>query len=351
MKNAAFESAVSISTGPRRFILQALDPDHGSPVLEVLFLATELEDLRALLDDAGDDPELERWYSVDAPELATITERLGVAFDPEGREVRLCSWNSTRHTPYLIHTGYELPLLLEGRKQLARFSEPYPPDLHWNEEKFDRYVAEGALDKEVVVEPFEQPYPRKDGQVFEGIRTVYYTRKGEEWRIPASKLIWDAAAKSVWSDDFERLQGMLFGYEDWQNDWWIADIQKRRRRFGCLPVCRAVSAEDLAWIESAGYRALPPTEDSAFAVSLLYEPPDDDAAWHLMERSGVVALVQFSVCSLPFLDLVKGQSGPNYAVPARRIKDLNRNIVGEIEIVAHRAARDEPEPADLAATR
>jgi len=78
MKNAAFESAVSMSTGPRRFVLQALDPDHGSPVLEALFLVTELEDLRALLDiDAGDDPELERWYTVDATGLAAIAEAAG----------------------------------------------------------------------------------------------------------------------------------------------------------------------------------------------------------------------------------------------------------------------------------
>jgi hypothetical protein len=335
MKNAAFESAVSMSTGSRRFVLQALDPDHGSPVLEALFLVNELEDLRFLLDiDASDDPELERWYTVDATELAAIAERFGIAFDPEGRKVRLCSWDPIRHFPYLVHTGYELPLLLEGSKQFARMSDAYPPDRHFDEEKFDRYVAQGVLHKEVVVEPFEQQNHRKEGPVFEGLRTVFYTRKGEEWRIPASKLIWDAAAKSGWNDDFERLQGMLFGYEEWQNDWWIADLRKRRRRFGCLPVYRAVSAEDLAWIEAAGYRALPPTDDSAIAVSLLYEQPDDDAARRLMECTGAIALVQLSARSLPFLDLVDGQSGPDYAVPAARIKDLNRNIVGEIEIVA-----------------
>jgi len=335
MTNAALESTVSMSAGPRRFILQALDPDHGSPVLEALFLVTELEDLRALLDlDAGDDPELERWYLLDAADLAAITERFGVTFDPEGREVNLSPWHSTRHSPYLVHGGYELPLLLEGRKQLARFSEAYPPNLHWNEEKFDHYVAEGALHKEVVVEPFAQPHQRKDGRVWEGIRTVYYTRKGEEWRIPASKLIKDAAAKSKWNEDFERLEGMLFGYEAWQNDWWIAEFRRRRRRFGCLPLYRAVSAGEFALIEAAGYRALPPTDDSALAVSLLYEPPDDHAARHLMERSGAVALVHLSVRSLPFLDLVDEKSGPDYAVPAGRIKDLNRNIVGEIEIVA-----------------
>jgi hypothetical protein len=285
MKNAAIESAVSMSTGPRRFILQALDPDHGSPVLEALFLVTELEDLRALLEiDAGDDPGLEGWYTLDAAELAAITERFGIAFDPEGREVALCSWHSIRLVPYLVHTGFELPLLLEGRKQLARMSDAYPPDRHLGEEKFDRYVAQSVLHKEVVVKPFERPYRRKDGQVFEGQRTVYYTRKGEEWRIKASKLIWDAAAKSAWSEDFERMQGMLFGYEEWQNDWWLADLRKHRGRFGCLSVYRAVSAEDLAWIETAGYRALPPTDDSALAVSLLFERPDDDAARRFRAR-------------------------------------------------------------------
>jgi hypothetical protein len=215
-----------------RFVLQALDPDHGSPVLEALFSASEVENLRTLLADAANDPALERGYYLDTAELTAINERFGTAFDPEGREVLLAPWHSIRDVPYLIHTSYELPLLLEGRKQLAYFSEAYPPSHHWNEEKFDRYVAEGALHREVVVEPFEQTICREDGKVIEGLRTVYYTRKGEEWRIPAMKLVWDAAAKSGWSPDFERLQGMLFGYEDWQNDWWINDLRKRGRKFG-----------------------------------------------------------------------------------------------------------------------
>jgi hypothetical protein len=331
----AGELAASARPKPRRFILQALDPDHGSPVLETLFLVSEVEDLRALLADAGDDPTLDRCYFLDAVELTAINKRFGTAFDPEGREACIGPWQSVRDAPYLVHTGYELPMLLEGRKQLAYFSEGYPPNRHWNEEKFDRYVAEGALHKEVVVEPFEQPKPLADGKVVEGLRTVYYTRKGEEWRIPASKLVWAAAAKSEWSEDFERMQGMLFGYENWQNDWWLADLGKRRRRFGCLSVYRAVSAGDLEWIETSGHRALPPTDGPTLAVSL-----NDDAARREMESSRATALAQFHVRSRPFLDLVDGQTGPNFAVPAGRITALNRNIVGEIEIVARRATQE-----------
>jgi len=195
-------------------------------------------------------------------------------------------------------------------------------------------VAEGALHKEVVVERFEEPIPLKHGKVAEGLRTVYYTRKGEEWRIPAWKLIKDAVTKSRWSEDFERMEGTLFGYEEWQNDWWIAEFRKRRRRFGCMPVYRAVDAQELAWIEMAGYRALPPAENSTITVSLPAEPPDDDAARRLIECSDAVALLHVSVRSLPFLALVDGQTGPDYAVPAGLIKDLNLNIVGEVAVVA-----------------
>jgi hypothetical protein len=226
------ELAGFMNPKPCRFVLQALDPDHGSPVLEALFSASEVEDLRTLLADAANDPALERGYHLDAAELIAINERFGIAFDPEGREVLLEPWHSIRDVPHLIHGGYELPLLLEGKKQLARFNEAYPPNLHWNEEKFDRYVAEGALHKEVVVEPFEEPIRLKDGRVVEGLRTTYYARKGEDWRISASKLVWAAAAKSKWSEDFERMEGMLFGYEEWQNDWWIDDLRKRGRKFG-----------------------------------------------------------------------------------------------------------------------
>jgi hypothetical protein len=320
------------------FVLQAVDPDHGSPVLEARFSVEEAGELRNLLADIDDDPELERSYVLDSSELAAINARFGISFDPEGREVWLDPWHSVRNIQYLVHGGYELPLLLEGRKQFARFSEEYPPSSHWNEEKFDRYVAQGALHKEVVVEPFDKPIPLKRGRVAEGLRTVYYTRKGEEWRIPAWKLIKAAAAKSRWSEDFERMEGMLFGYEDWQNDWWIAEYRKRRRRFGCMPVYRAVNAEELAWIEMTGYRALSPTENSTFAISLLSEPPQDDAARRLIECNNAVALVHASVRSLPFLALVEGQTGPNYAVAAGHIKDLNRNIIGEVAIVARRQA-------------
>jgi hypothetical protein len=232
----------------RRFILQALDPDHGSPVIEALFRVDELEDLRSLIGECREeDFNLEWSYALHADEVAAITSRFGVAFDPEGREACLCAWDWWREVPYLSHEGYELPLLLEGRKPFARMSDVYPPERHIGEERFDRYVAQGLIYKEVLVEPFAKPH-QVNGRVYQGQRIVYYARKGEEWRIPASKLLWTAALKTRWSDDFERMEVMLFGYEDWQCDWWIA--HRRARRDAALDDL-IVSVADAQWQKAA----------------------------------------------------------------------------------------------------
>ena len=194
-----------------------------------MFVVERLEELRTLLGAVADNnPDFEHYYTLEPAEVAAISRQFDVPFDPEGRETQLCPWRSIREVPYLVHTGYELPLMIEGRKQFARISEEYPPSRHAHEECFDRYVARGVLHKEVDLEKFPKPVEMKDGRVFEGVRTVYYTLKGEEWRIAAWRLISRAAAKSGWNEGFERIEGMLLGYEEWQNDWWIEAFRKRR---------------------------------------------------------------------------------------------------------------------------
>jgi hypothetical protein len=144
------------------------------------------------------------------------------------------------NVPYLIHSGYELPLLLDGRKEFARVSGFfYPPMTFDGKHCFDDWVAEGLLHREEVLEPFDSPF-----RGYLGRRTVYYTQKGQEWRIPAWKQIKEASGKSGgWNENFERLDGMLFGYEDWQNDWWIdrflqVTASRRRREESAQVKCR-----------------------------------------------------------------------------------------------------------------
>ena len=41
------------------------------------------------------------------------------------------------------------------------------------------------------------------------------------------------------------MEGMLFGYEEWQNDWWIADI--RRRRYDLVASRSIVRSPKMIW--------------------------------------------------------------------------------------------------------
>jgi hypothetical protein len=322
---------------PRRFVLQALDPEYGHPAFEAMFVVERPEELRALLGAVADnDPELELCYTPDPVEVTAISRHFDVPFEPEGRATRLYQWTGPGEIPYLVHTGYELVLMLDGRKKFARMSMGYPPGKHEGEDLFDRYVVRGTLHKEVELERLAKPIELADGRLLEAVRTAYYTLKGEEWRIPAWKLILKASRKSTWSDDFERLQGMLFGYDDWQNDWWIEDIRKSRLKWGTLLVYLAVTASDLAAIENAGCRALPlPTNVIKVAIGT-WEEPGNEEPQRLMAATDAFALVRFRVKARPFLELTGHKQQSIHELSPDRVKDLNRLIIEDIEIVMRR---------------
>jgi hypothetical protein len=319
----------------QRFILQAIDPDFGCPAFEAMFAVARLDELRHILGEAADnDPELEMHYRLEPAEVAAIGRRFDVPFDPGGREAWLCPWKRMRDDiPYLVHTGYELPLMLEGRKQFARMGgEYYPPHRHWNEDRFDHYVAQGLLHKEVELAPFGEPYRTKSGHTVEGLRTVYYALKGQEWRIDAWKLI-SKASKEGWNDTFERLEGMLFGYEGWQNDWWIEHLRRQRSKFGTLLVYLAMTAEELAAVAALGHRSLPPVRRSLELFVAFTEDSSDDEHRHSLKTSDRHTLVRLRVKARAFLDLIGNKQAAVHELPADRILELNRLILEAIEVV------------------
>lgn len=313
-----------------RFVLEAFDCDLWCPVAHTLLHVSDIEPLRSILGATADsDPELRLGYLLDDEELAALTARFGIGPDPSLLEsadlvITLRRLHSVSKAPYLIHTRYELPLLLEGRKKLAKMYHDYPPMTFEGEDRFDHWVGEGLLHREEVLEPFDDPI---GGHL--GFRTVYYTLKGEEWRIPATKLIWEASRKSDgWNEYFERLEGMLYGYEDWQNDWHIG-TWLRGPRF-CCPV----TASGVAWIEAAGFRALPPIGDSALMIASSHADVKAELG-ALMLNPDHVAVVGFNVIGRYVRNIVKPGSGP-WCIEAERIAELNKNLKGLITIVAHR---------------
>jgi hypothetical protein len=329
------------------FILEAFDRDLWCPIAQTLFHVGDIGALRSILDVAPDeDPELRGIYTLDDAELAALTARFGVKIDPSlldsaNLEIGLFRRHHLSAAPYLVHTGYELPLLLDGRKKLARMSHAYPPMTFDGENRFDHWVAEGLLHREEVIEPIDPRLREYQLGEYLGHRTVYYTPKGEEWRIPAMRLIWHASGKSGgWNEYFERLEGMLFGYEDWQNDWWI-DRGLQRGGFGGATYCCPVTSAGLAWMETAGFRALPPVESPTFVVASYWiasYDADAKAELHalMLENPDTAAVVRFNVGGRDVMDFIDHKQPGPWHVSAERISELNRNLRGVVVIVARR---------------
>jgi hypothetical protein len=327
-----------------RFLIEAFDHEQWCPVLQAMLPVDDPEALRAILGEVADeDPELQWVYWLDDAQLAAIVATFNVSFDAAQLDskdltIGLFRWRPSQQTPYLIHTQYELPLLLDGRKKLARMSDMYPPMTFEGEDRFDHWVAKGMLHREEVNEPFDPPIQTR-GQTYLGHRTVYYTPKGEEWRIPASKLVWVASGKSGgWNEYFERLEGMLYGYEDWQNDWWIKE-GVTGGGFGGASFCCAVTSAGLAWIESAGFRALPPIDHAALTIMMYDREKEADLYAAMLGDPDSVAVGRFNMLGRDFMNFWDSQRGGPWDLPAGRIAEFNRFLRGSVEIVARRDPR------------
>ena len=197
----------------KQFVLQALDPEMACPSLEARLRISDVRALRSIIGAAAhDDPDLAQSYLLDTEELDAVVALAGLPAPPDNRLTTLTPWHSLRNVPYLIHTEFELPLMLEDRKPLAAFRD----SIRWLTQelcRFDCFVAEGRLARRIIERG-------DDGE-------VYFALPGQEWRIEAYLQLLEASS-SGWNDEHERQQGELLGYEDWQNDWWIANRKALR---------------------------------------------------------------------------------------------------------------------------
>lgn len=211
------------------FVFQGFDPITGTVSVEWLVKIADVDALREVLAlDSDDDPDTKCFYQYLSDDERRRIGRLCVPPTvPEAVYtgiVRHDRWRA--NIPYMVHTNFELPLMLEGRKPFAILSDCYPSE--WFDEAlapFEPFVESGQLIRRIIDMPLPELKQRRPE--LDGLRKVYFALPGEEWRIDEYIASIENRTRD-WDDELERLQGSLFGYEDWQNDWWIERIARGR---------------------------------------------------------------------------------------------------------------------------
>lgn len=205
-----------------QFVLEIFDPVTECVVKDLNFEVVHVDDLSVLLDMT--DFDAHSVYELDKDDVERISERFGLDCDAGAILARLRPRIAIDDLPYQIHTNRELVLMLLGSKPLAVFTGEYPPcpDIEEIPERlFDLYVAAGRFIKREYVES------RRYGRSL-GIRRVLYSLPSEGWRIDAYILLQQTASKAGWNEGFERMEGSLLGYAEWQNDAYIEWAKKQK---------------------------------------------------------------------------------------------------------------------------
>lgn len=313
------------------FVLYAIDADLLYPCVGARFETNDLAELRRILSiDEADNPGFDGIYTLDPDEVTSLCNAFNIPFDSEQRLVTLHRDSRKWHqTPYLFHSGYELPLLLQGRKKLAKM---FFGDMHdsWElKARYDHYVAEGLL---YVEEEDVGASPQGDRMI-----SALYTPTGEEWRIAALKQVSHCAgASGGWNEHYERLEGTLMGYEDWQNDWWLKHNADGDGVMFGMSLRGAVTKAGLEWIVHAGNRALPPVDGSVFIVFPSYVLDADAMQIALRDNPHIEAFVQFNIAGRYLMHVADLRTAGPFALPASLIPDINRKLTRPVRIVTRR---------------
>ena len=210
------------------FVLQSKHPELGHPMAETRFKVHDLSGIKEILGEAvEDDVDLQSEYNLDEEDLNALTLKFGIAFDASLRPVSLIHWDpETRDVPYLNHSGFELPLMLDGRKPFSKFADLETSELiNRTIMRFAPFVEQGIITKRIVRRSLHDGTrpSAKESTLCE----LYYALTNEQWRIDANIALFEAAVTSTWDHTMERREGELLGYTDWQNDWHIAYLESK----------------------------------------------------------------------------------------------------------------------------
>jgi len=113
------------------FVFQAFDQITQTVCAEWRVRIDDMDQLRSILaPESEDDPVLEyRYDGLSRTDICRIGKLCRPPIVPESVFTAICRPSlAFDGTPYLIHTNFELPLMLERRKPLAVFGDGYPSE-------------------------------------------------------------------------------------------------------------------------------------------------------------------------------------------------------------------------------
>jgi hypothetical protein len=103
-----------------------------------------------------------------------------------------------------------------------------------------------------------------------------------------------------------------------------------------------VTAAGMAWIEAAGFRALPPIDRPALTILMHDCETEADQYAAMLGDPDSAAVGRFNMLGRDFMNFWGSQRGGPWHLPAERIAEFNRFLRGSVEIVAR---RDDPLPS------
>jgi hypothetical protein len=204
-----------------KLVLETIDDLTGCVDKDIVFDVENLDQLSSIILE---DVKLIRpgWnLSLNMEQLKSLKESFSIDGLPDVNVVNLRAWMKIDELPYKVHTNRELKLMLAGKKPLAVFSEVVPEEVELDvipEKYFAKYVDCGRFIKREVFLSFEERV----------IRTVFYALPEESWRIDAYLLMKKVVGKVGWSEELQRMEGTLLGYDDRQNDAYIETFLKHK---------------------------------------------------------------------------------------------------------------------------
>lgn len=206
----------------KKFVIEFFDFNTGCVCNDYTVETSNLKDLSDIINDGEGEFHPSAKYDLTEHNLDQIEVLLNIKFERAGNMARLRSWRFTDELPYKVHTNKELALMLRNEKPLSVFCERFPsnPDFDLIPERFFAPHVDAGLFStfQCII---------ADARGIEN-RFVFYATKGENWRIYAYILLKRTSILSGWSEGFERMEGSLLGYEDWQNDIYIEKVFKSR---------------------------------------------------------------------------------------------------------------------------